>query len=137
MKRVLLLLIFIYMLTGCKKEDAVPLILDISFTEHPEGGSSQNSIAVSYEGVMSGEKAKNEQIIATVEWWWENGFHLDRQLKSSVQVAFAQSGTTYKSSVYRAPDGYVLLNYYWVRITWTDDRGPQEIVSGKAYCSSK
>ncbi len=76
-----------------------------------------------------------EDITATVEWWWENFFGANDQIVKSEQAIFSSESYATKSTSYSAGSGFILLNYYWVEIHWTDDDGSHSIQSSKAFCN--
>jgi len=129
----LLTLMITILLSSCKKDDPSLTKLNINITKQPTGGSQVNSVPINFQGIITGTV---KPIVVTVEWWWENGFHSDQKLKSSTQTTFSSGHSTLKSSVWSAPSGYYLLNYFWAKISWTDDDGPHLIESSKAYCVS-
>ena len=59
-----------------------------------------------------------------------------RAISLSEQVTFNSENSVSKSTVYSAPPGYILLNYYWVKFKWTDESGAHEVESDKAFCST-
>ena len=119
--------------SSCKKDDPEPTKLNVTISQQPSGGNNMSSVSVKIEGIISGTV---KPIDVTLEWWWENGYHTDQKLKSSTQFNFNSNSTTSKSSVWPAASGYYLLNYYWVKITWTDDSGAHSLESAKAYCGT-
>jgi len=129
---ILLILSFVFVFSSCKKE-IIPTTLNLSVTTQPEGGNEVNSVSCEFEGTVS---VPDQSIPVTVEWWWENGDHENATMKDSEQVTFNSENSVSKSTVYSAASGYILLNYYWVKLKWTDDEGSHEIESGKAYCTN-
>lgn len=127
----LLTLMLAFAISSCKKDDPDPTRLSVNITQQPMGGSDLNVVSVSFEGIISGTV---NPINATVEWWWENGFHMDQKMLSSSEVTFNSGSVTSKSSAWSTAAGYSLLNYFWVKITWTDDDGPHTLESSKAFC---
>ena len=109
-----------------------PTVLNITITQHPEGGNDVNKVSVEYEGIVSGTI---EPISVTVQWWWEDGNHENPNMMNSEETVFNSNNVTTKTTLYSAPVGYVLLNYYWVKLIWTDDTGSHELSSSKAYCT--
>ena len=128
------------LVTGCSK---IETKLSVSFTKEPSGGFNVNSVSAQFEGKLDAEggfilsSPEPEQVDATVEWWWENAYASGDEIVKSENVTFSNDGYTTKSTSYCAGSGYVLLNYYWVEIHWTDDKGSHSIQSSKAYCNYK
>ena len=142
-KNVLSLIALIAMITvGCSKDPKTKLI--ISFTQHPSGGDGVSSVSTQFRGKLDFTKGKKfiffsegdpKPITATVEWWWENYYHQNQEMiKTETQIFNSESYST-RSTIFNAGSGYVLLNYFWVKIHWTDDEGSYSIESDKAYCS--
>jgi len=133
MKKLLLLIIFAA-LVGCTKEPA-PLpeknTLNVTVTQSPQSGTNVSSLSVSFTGTVQGTI---KPVRVMVEWWFENGLHLNQTVKNSTEYTFDGALQTTKTTVYTAPAGYVFLNYYWVKISWTDDLGQHLVESSKAYC---
>lgn len=72
-----------------------------------------------------------------VEWWWEDSNHENAILKDWAPYGFSSpndNAVISKTTVYTAKTGYILMNYYWVKISWDDDNGHHLVESSKAYC---
>jgi len=130
----LLLLIILATFVGCAKEPApIPEknTLNVIVAQNPQGGTNVTSLSVSFTGIVQGTI---KPVRVMVEWWFENGLHLLPVIKSSTEYTFDSELPTTKTAVYAAPGGYIFLNYYWVKISWTDDNGQHFIESSKVYC---
>ena len=131
--------IFLLLLIGCSSPETT---LDVNFTQDPSGGSQTTVVAAQFQGKLSVDggmplmSPEADPVDATVEWWWENSWGESEQIVSSEYVTFSSEDYTIKSTNYAASPGYVLLNYYWVEIHWTDDSGNKHIQSTKAYCTN-
>ena len=136
MKKIIILILAVAsvsLLTTCQKDKTpAETNLSVSITQQPSGGAQVNTVSVRFSGIISGNV---QPVAVTVEWWWEDGYHSNAKLKSSDEHTFNSSSTTTKSTAWSADSGYILLNYYWVKITWTDDSGSHLIESSKAYCT--
>ena len=132
-KLFVLAIIIIPLFSTCHK-DQVPAKtqLSVSITQNPSGGAQVNSVSAKFQGSINGTV---KPVSVTAEWWWEDGYHSNSKIKSSTEYTFDSGSITSKSTVLSAPTGYILLNYYWVKITWTDDDGQHSIESSKAYCT--
>ena len=108
--------------------------LNLTITEHPDGGKQVNQVSAKFEGAITGTITP---VSVTVEWWWEDGNHENSKMVESEEIIFNSGNVTIKSTIYKAPASYFLLNYYWAKFTWTDDNGQHEIKTSKAYCTSK
>lgn len=137
MKKITLLILAIItvsLFSTCQKDKTpAETNLNVLITQNPSGGSQVNSVSVQFSGKITGT-VKSVPVI--VESWWEDGYHSKSKIKSSTEYTFDSASTTTKSTVWSAATGYILLNYYWVKITWTDDDGQHFIESSKAYCTS-
>jgi hypothetical protein len=111
----------------------LPTKLDITITQEPSGGSQINQVKVKFSGIITG---KIKPVDVTVEWWWENAAHANTAMEGTTDFTFDSGISTSKSSTFAAPYGYILLNYWWVKIIWTDDAGDHLLESDKAFCSS-
>ncbi len=145
MKKIVFILItfsLAFVITGCQDKDDDPepapppakTTLNVTITEHPEGGNNINQVSAQFEGKILG---KVTPCSVTVEWWWENGNHENPSMKSSEEILFNSANVTSKSTIYKAPVGYILNNYYWVKFKWTDDDGQHELETSKAFCTNK
>lgn len=120
----------------CNKDNPAPpeTNLSLTVTEHPDGGKLVNQVSANFEGAITGTVTP---VSVTVEWWWEDGNHENSEMQESEEIIFNSSNVTLKSTIYKAPPNYFLLNYYWVKFTWTDDNGQHEVKTSKAFCTSK
>ena len=130
MKKILALFALI-LLIGCAKKDT---FLDITITEHPEGGANVPSLSCEFEGDLTGG---DESITATVEWWWEDSNHENDQVIDSETYTFSSQSTVSHTTTITAASlgGDILLNYWWVRISWENEDGSdEEVESNQVYC---
>ena len=139
MKKIIIIILAVVtfsLFTTCQKDKTpAETNLSVSFTQQPSGGAQVNTVSVRFAGTISGNV---QPVAVTVEWWWEDGYHSNAKLKSSAEYTFNSSSTTTKSNfptyLWKCFN-YILLNYYWVKISWTDDSGSHLIESSKAYCT--
>jgi len=136
-------LIFIFIITslffGCGVGDS-ETTLNVNFVSHPSGGFNQSSAEAVFsvernfkdKGTIFHTKDEPEDILLTIEWWWEAGDRSSTELVSSRSLLISDDSQTY-SSTHSARAGYILLNYYWIKIMWEDDNGLQTRVSRKAF----
>ncbi|MCS7232418.1 MAG: hypothetical protein RMJ67_09835 [Elusimicrobiota bacterium] len=125
---ILLLLTFVTIITGCTPPKTI-LILQI--TSHPQGGYKVSQLSCSFSGYLSGG---NKPITVTVEWWWENYYGANDTIeKTETYVFSSKTPTSYTTYISYGPNIY-LLNFWWVKIYWTDDEGYKKIESNKVYC---
>jgi len=131
--------ILLLLLTGCSSPETT---LSVNFNQNPSGGYSTTSVSAQFQGKLSVDggtplmPTEADPVDASVEWWWENSSGGGDQIVQSEYVTFSSEDYTIKSTNYAASPGYVLLNYYWVEIHWTDDSGNKHIQSTKAYCTN-
>ena len=131
--------IFLLLLIGCSSPETT---LDVNFTQDPSGGSQTTVVSAQFQGKLSVDggvpltSPEADPVEATVEWWWENAYGSGDEIVKSEYVTFSSEDYTIKSTDYAASPGYILLNYYWVEIHWTDDSGSKQIQSSKALCSN-
>lgn len=123
------------LLSGCITKKTS---LNVNITSSPQGGRNVSRLSCSFEGYLTasgGLFGGVHPITTSVEWWWENYFHSDAKIMKSETYEFSTTGVQRYSTVYSAAPGYVLLNYYWVKIKWTDEDGVSHTrESSKAYC---
>lgn len=126
----ILAMISMLLFSTCKK-DEIPTELNIVITQQPTGGHQIIFLAARMEGKIIGEK-KTIQVKA--EWRWENANNAAFSSLTSYQYIFDSNSTTYKSIVLSAPSGYILINHFWLRLTWEDDKGRHILDSYKVNC---
>ena len=134
MKKIMLMILPVMMLflfQGCKKDEVSSSTLLITFTSHPQGGTQVATVSSGFDGIVVGNA---KAIEVTAEWWWEDANHQNSMIKKTEQITFSSNNNTSKSTAYSASSGYILLNYYWVKLKWTDDSGVHTLESGKAFC---
>ena len=132
-KLIIIVLLTVSLFTTCQKDKTpAETNLNVLITQNPNGGEQVNSVSVQFSGKITGTE---KSVPVIVEWWWEDGNHSNSKIKSSAEYTFDSATTTTKSTVWSADSGYILLNYFWVKITWTDDDGQHSIESSKAYCT--
>ena len=123
---------------GCPKSDVapepLPTNLNLTITEHPDGGKRVNQVLAKFEGTITGTVTP---VSVTVEWWWEDVNHDNSKMVESEEIIFNSDNVTIKSTIYKAQTGYILMNYYWAKFIWTDDNGQHETETSKAFCTSK
>ena len=133
----LIMLSSMLLLSGCISKKTS---LNVIITSSPQGGINVSRLSCSFEGCLTasgGLFGGVHPITATIEWWWENYFHTDAKVMKSETHEFRTTGTERSSTVYSTSSGYILLNYYWVKIKWTDENGTSHTrESSKAYCYS-
>ena len=130
-------------LAGCSRTKP-KTTLDINFSQHPSGGHNVSSVSAQFRGRLDFTKGKGifqskgspKSITVTVEWWWENAYGANAQKIESSSVTFYSESYSTQSTYHSASPGYVLLNYWWVKIRWSDDDGSHRIESSKAHCYS-
>jgi hypothetical protein len=133
-KTLLFLLSFLIfaLFSSCKKEDSAPTELNIQVTHEPAAGALVNSIYADFNGEITGPI---KPINVTAQWWWEEFPGRNTQLLGSQTYTFNSGVNTSHSFEFSAPNGYVLWHYFWLRLSWTDDKGLHTINTSKVYLS--
>jgi len=110
--------------------------LSVSITSNPQGGRRVSALYCSFRGQLSRGgvfSCSPSPIAVTVEWWWENYYHHNQTLMQSEHYTFTSETPVTYTAEYSKPGSY-LLNYYWVKIKWTDEDGTSHIEeSSKSY----
>lgn len=140
-KTVLLIGLTLIALSSCSKTEP-ETTLAISITRDPVGGYEVTSVSAQFKGQIDFTKGTGilqpegeaESVTVTVEWWWEDAFGSGDQIVRSEMATFDSESSTTKSTSYSASPGFILLNYYWIEIHWTDDDDSHSIQSSKALC---
>jgi hypothetical protein len=130
-------------LTNCAK-GVGETTLSVSFADHPDGGTNVTSVSATIradrnfndKSTLLETKPEPDPISVTVEWWWENAFGAgDQILKTESFVV--ESNTKTFTTTFNASSGFVLVNYFWVKVSWTDkdeNSTQRTLESSKAYC---
>ena len=112
---------------GCTKKTT----LDVTITSNPTGGSQCTNLNCSYYGLLKG----SIPITATVEWLREDAFRANQRVEKTETYTFSASGSA--STTFNAEPGDILLNYWWVKVSWTDQDGTaKSVTSSEAFCRS-
>ena len=127
----LLLMAALIIFTGCGgEEEPEETILEVTITQHPQGGINVQSVSCTFECEITNGSGT---VQVTIEWWWEDAAGLNDQVVETDYVDFTQNQPVSHTTTFSAPAGFVLLNYYWVELSWTDDDGPHTVESNKAF----
>lgn len=121
------------MFAGCGgEEEPEETILEVTITAHPQGGVNVQSVSCTFEGeIISGD----DPVQVTIEWWWEDALGFNDQVVETNYHNFDDPQPVSHTTTFTAPVGFVLLNYYWVELSWTDDDGNHTLESSKAFCT--
>jgi len=125
------------MLAGCENAETV---LDLSITSQPVGGESVDRVSCSFEGSLEAVgggmfgSEDTDPVSVSAEWWWEDANNQNDELMNTETFTFSSETPTTFTTTYTAGTGYILLNYYWVKLQWTDGEGTHTLESGKAFC---
>ncbi|MEN6619590.1 MAG: hypothetical protein ABFC28_08900 [Rikenellaceae bacterium] len=131
MKKLLVLFVLV-LLMGCKKEPQ-PTVLNLAITQQPTGGYNVETVSATFTGSITGDIVP---VVVTIEWWWENGYHTDQKMKSTNNYTFSSATMNAFTTSWAASAGYYHLNYFWIKIKWTDANGAHVMESNKAYCDA-
>jgi len=105
--------------------------LDVTITSNPVGVYNTTDLSCSYYGTLKG----STPITATVQWIWADAAHANQTVQKTESYTFTANAAG--STTYNAQPGYILLNYWWVKISWTDQDGTAKSVqSSEAFCRS-
>nr|BDD47197.1 hypothetical protein 8 [Balneolaceae bacterium] len=142
MKRSFIIILVAFFTISCGKGEG-ETTLDIFVDQHPVGGTSVSSVDAifditrNFEDKSSILQAKGEpkDITIEVEWWWMSGDGASTEMVESETYTVSSDSDRIRYS-YSAGSGYILLNYYYAKVRWTDDSGSYEIDTDEAYCTS-
>ncbi|XWN37865.1 MAG: hypothetical protein ROO71_02835 [Balneola sp.] len=118
--------------------------LDISWRLEPQGGTSVvllNARAwvekkfIDQSTVFQSESDPKD-ITVRAEWWWRSGNKTSTEMVgfNTYEISGGSGLTTIRES-YEAPEGFILANYYYLILKWTDDEGYHELKSREVFCS--
>lgn len=139
MKKLLFLILISFISFSCGTGDS-KTTLDINFTKHPSDGTNVNSINSIFEAERNFDDLSTifhsppepKDIEITVEWWWQSGDKSETMMIDT-DTYFITSDFDQISTLLRAGDGYVFVNYYWLSVSWEDDDGFHSIDSRKGF----
>lgn len=132
----------IILLTGCGVGDG-ETTLSVSFSPQPQGGTDVNVVETTVNIRRNFNDNSNifqsspdpDDILVTFEWWWESGDGRNTERMTRNTRTIRSSSESYNARI-TAGTGYVFMNYYYLRVIWTDDRGQREARSRKVFFSS-
>ena len=139
----IILLLLMYALSSCSTGDG-RTVLNIDIYNHPDSGYQVDYVRANFEVEREFIDESNifqtagepDDIQITIEWWWQAGDFSETR-KVATRTTYINQDFDSFTTTYYAESGYVLLNYYWVRIIWTDDDGTWYVESNKANCRYK
>jgi len=141
MKKVftIITIIVVTILFGCGKGDSETTI-DVRFISEPADGSNINSISSSLilerefndKSTLFEQKPSPKNVNMTFEWWWEAGDRSDVKLMQT-ETFLMDTDRERLDLTFSVESGFVLANYYWLKIIWEDDEGFQEVNSRKGF----
>lgn len=132
----MVLCLFCLTLMSCQKQDELQpeTILSVSITEQPIGGLNVPTVSATYIGTITGTV---EPIDVTVEWFVESLTQENTFAINTQTIKFTEGTSIAKTTACPVLDPYRYSVYYWVKFTWTDDKGKHSIQSNKAFCEKK
>ncbi|NQT62349.1 MAG: hypothetical protein HQ556_05260 [Candidatus Marinimicrobia bacterium] len=119
--------------------------LDVYFSRQPTGGNNEQmatALVVAdleyYEatGIGNFDDPGTDGVELTVEWWWESALPFDETLMSTEKIWITEEGETALTLSYDAGEGFVVTNYWWVKISWEDDDGEWSVESEQGFYTS-
>lgn len=134
--------LLVFVTTGCGTGDG-KTTLDARFLSEPQGGEYVQEVSAELElnrrfkdkSSFLQSSASPEDITVRIMWVFEPRTDAGPEVMESERVTVGNDRATYSTS-YSAGSGNVLLNYWSVRIEWTDDEGTHTIESDKALCTA-
>jgi hypothetical protein len=134
--------LLVFVTTGCGTGDG-KTTLDARFLSEPQGGEYVQEVSAELElnrrfkdkSSFLQSSASPEDITVRIMWVFEPRTDAGPEVVESERVTVSSDRATYSTS-YSAGSGNVLLNYWSVRIEWTDDEGTHTIESDKALCTA-
>lgn len=137
MKKLFASFIFLFaVLVSCQKQDQpqVDTQFQVLITQQPIGGLNISTVSTTYVGTITGTV---EPVNVKVEWMVENATHENAFAINTQTVSFVEGKSVTKATACLVLDPYRYSVYYWVRLSWTDDKGNHTIESNKAFCEKK
>ena len=127
---------------GCGTGDGKTTV-DASFTSNPQGGEYVQEVDAEFilsrsfedESGLFESTGSPENVNVTVEWIFEPRTGTGKEVVTSDVVTLDSDSESFRAS-YSAGSGNVLLNYWSVRLTWTDDNGRKTQESLQALCTA-
>lgn len=131
MRRYILLVLFIALVftITCSKKYTW---LNLQIGQQPEGGSNVTELS---SVIIARLEDGDTPIQSDIEWWWKDENGENEQLYWYQLWTFRNESWEEIPVSVSAPAGYILVGYFWFRITWTDEDGTEnEVLSEEAHC---
>jgi len=108
--------------------------LAIKITEQPVGGENISELSCTVRGILIGGETP---ITATIDWCWEDFTGDSMRVEKKETYTFSSSDEyEYVTTTHYAGEGYVFYQFWWVRVSWTDEDGAADTCeSAKARCT--
>jgi hypothetical protein len=124
-----ILLIALLLTVTCSKKYTW---LNLQIGKQPEGGKNVTEVLAI---ILARLEDGDTPIQTDIEWWWKDENGEDEQLYWHQLWTFRDESWWEIPVSIVAPEGYVLVGYFWFRVTWTDEDGTEnEVLSEEAYC---
>ena len=97
----LLLMAALIIFTGCGgEEEPEETILEVTITQHPQGGVNVQSVSCTFECEITNGSGT---VQVTIEWWWEDAAGLNDQVVETDYVDFTQNQPVSHTTTFSAP----------------------------------
>jgi hypothetical protein len=117
----------------CCSFDRKDILVSVTITDQPEGGSGVNTVSCTFDATMTRTDGKTDPLEdpakLTTEWHSPHGTY-NKQNHELYFPGQTQAITVSKS----APTGWYLDKPFWLVITWNDVDGNNVHWSDTAYC---
>jgi hypothetical protein len=134
------LLVILITASGCGEGDG-KTTLDVQFVSQPSGGSLVNTVSADFSvdrnfednsGLLQ-SSASPRDITLRAEWVFEAGDRSFTEVVARDQLRVTDGDRSVYSYAHSAGENSVLLNYYYLELSWEDDNGFNQITSDKAF----
>lgn len=106
--------------------------LEVAITQPLRYAYPDNIITTTFVGTISGAL---KPIAVTMEWFVKDVRYHNSTLFSKNEFIFRETTPT-KLIIYLTLNVYIPSGDYWLRLTWTDDKGLKTIQTNKIFCNT-
>ena len=116
-------------------------LVEIEFISQPQGGSDLTSIQAVFEAELDYDEGgfrpgddTPDSVTIRCEWWWHDASGSNLTFVKADSFMISDEDDYEFTTRVTTTAGHVLIDYFWVEISWEDDDGTHQLNSDKALC---
>jgi len=113
-------------------------LVTVQISQQPQGGLDQTLVRASFvaqlhyeEGTINVGDAEPDSVQISCEWWWQDGNELNDTFVKLDTFMVSEVDIHEFSSIVVAAPGHVLIDHFWMEISWEDDDGEHLVSTDK------